>query len=222
VIALRGIVKRFPDPDRPGPVLDGLSLSVEAGEMVAVVGSSGSGKSTLLYLVGGLDGDFEGEATVAGRRLRELGERERAAFRNAEVGFVFQSFNLLPQLSALQNACLPAWFRQGAPLDRAEVERRGRAALDRVGLAELAAHRPGRLSGGQRQRVAIARALFTAPRLLLADEPTGNLDTATGEGIIGLFAELARGGMTVLVVTHEERVSRAAGRVLRLEEGKLR
>jgi putative ABC transport system ATP-binding protein len=222
VISLSGIVKRFPDPDRPAPVLDGLSLSVEAGEMVAVVGPSGSGKSTLLYLVGGLDGDFEGEATVAGRRLRQLSERERASFRNSEVGFVFQSFNLLPQLSALQNACLPAWFRRGPPAGRGEIERRGIEALARVGLADLAGQRPGRLSGGQRQRVAIARALFTAPRLLLADEPTGNLDTATGEGIIALFGELARGGMTVLVVTHEERVSQAAGRVLHLEGGRLR
>jgi putative ABC transport system ATP-binding protein len=221
VIRLRGIAKSFRDGERAVPVLDGLDLDVSPGELLAVVGPSGSGKSTLLYLVGGLDGDFQGEAVVAGRSLAALSDRERAAFRNTEVGFVFQSFNLLPQLTALENACLPAWFAR-APGTRADVERRGREALARVGLGELAQQKPGRLSGGQRQRVAIARALFAGPRLLLADEPTGNLDAGTGEDIIRLFAGLARGGMTVLVVTHEERVSGAAGRVLRLAGGKLR
>jgi len=221
VIALSGIVKRFRDAGREEPVLAGLDLEVADGEMVAVVGQSGSGKSTLLYLVGGLDADFEGRAVVAGKELSALSEPERAAFRNTEVGFVFQSFNLLPHLSALENACLPGWFQRGPARPRSELLRRGREALDRVGLSDRAQDRPGRLSGGQRQRVAIARALFAGPRLLLADEPTGNLDTATGEGIIQLFGELSRGGMTVLVVTHEERVSRAASRVLRLEGGRL-
>ncbi|MBI5067690.1 MAG: ABC transporter ATP-binding protein [Deltaproteobacteria bacterium] len=220
MIELAGIVKRFRDADREVPVLDGLSLSVADGEMVAVVGASGSGKSTLLYLVGGLDADFEGQARVAGRDLGTLSERERATFRGREVGFVFQSFNLLPHLTAMENVCLPAWFAEGPAL-RAEAPRRGAEALRRVGLLELAGQRPARLSGGQRQRVAIARALFAGPRLLLADEPTGNLDTRSGEEIIDLFGELSRGGMTVLVVTHEERVSRAAGRVLRLEAGRL-
>jgi putative ABC transport system ATP-binding protein len=221
VIRLRGIRKSYRDGDRVVPVLEGLDLDVAPGELLAVIGPSGSGKSTLLYLIGGLDGDFEGEAVVAGRTLSAMPEPERAAFRNAEVGFVFQSFNLLPHLTALQNACLPAWFAP-APGARPEVERRGREALARVGLADLADQRPGRLSGGQRQRVAIARALFAGPRLLLADEPTGNLDATTGEEIIQLFSGLSRGGMTVLVVTHEERVSGAAGRVLRLAGGKLR
>jgi putative ABC transport system ATP-binding protein len=221
VIHLRGIRKAFRDGEREVRVLDGLGLDVAPGELLAVVGPSGSGKSTLLYLIGGLDGDFEGEAVVAGRSLRALSERERAGFRNREVGFVFQAFNLLPQLTALENACLPAWF-DPTPPPRGEVERRGLAALERVGLGDLARQRPGRLSGGQRQRVAIARALFAGPRLLLADEPTGNLDARTGEEIIALFSELSRGGITVLVVTHEERVSAAAGRVLRLAEGRLR
>jgi putative ABC transport system ATP-binding protein len=221
VISLAGIVKRFPDPGRKEPVLAGLDLEVADGELVAVVGASGSGKSTLLYLVGGLDADFQGRAVVAGRDLHALSEPERAAFRNREVGFVFQSFNLLPHLSALENTCLPGWFQRGASRPRSELLRLGREALARVGLADRAQDLPGRLSGGQRQRVAIARALFAGPRLLLADEPTGNLDTATGEGIIQLFGELSRGGMTVLVVTHEERVSRAASRVLRLEGGRL-
>ncbi len=220
MISLSGIGKRFRDGEREVPVLDGLSLEVAEGEMVAVVGPSGSGKSTLLYLVGGLDADFEGRALVAGKDLHALSEPDRAAFRNREVGFVFQSFNLLPQLTALENACLPAWFAP-APLSRAEAARRGQAALERVGLGALAGQLPARLSGGQRQRVAIARALFAAPRLLLADEPTGNLDARSGEEVIALFEALRRGGMTVLVVTHEERVSRAAGRVLRLEGGRL-
>ncbi len=222
MIRLRGVVKRFREAGRDRPVLDGLDLEVPPGEMVAVVGPSGSGKSTLLYLVGGLDADFEGEARVAGHDLRALSERERAAFRDREVGFVFQAFNLLPQLTALENACLPGWFEGGGARPRSALLDAGREALARVGLGDRAGDRPGQLSGGQRQRVAIARALFAGPRLLLADEPTGNLDTATGEGIIQLFAELARGGMTVLVVTHEERVSQAAARVLRLEGGRLR
>jgi len=220
VIRLRGIAKAFRDGEADLPVLDGLDLDVADGEMVAVVGASGSGKSTLLHIVGGLDAAFRGEAWVAGRDLTALGEGARAAFRNAEVGFVFQAFNLLPALTALENACLPAWFQRGGP-GRAPAARRGREALERVGLADKVHQRPGQLSGGQRQRVAIARALFAGPRLLLADEPTGNLDAATGEEIIRLFSDLSRGGMTVLVVTHEDRVSRAAARVLRLERGRL-
>jgi putative ABC transport system ATP-binding protein len=223
VISLRGIRKRFGDGEQ-GPVLDGIDLDVAAGELVAVVGPSGAGKSTLLYVAGGLDADFEGEAVVAGRALRGLSDRERAAFRNRTVGFVFQSFNLLPGLPALENVLLPGLFRS-APDDAAGLSAlRARAleALGRVGLEAKASKRPAQLSGGERQRIAIARALFAQPRVLLADEPTGNLDATTGAGIIALFREMAAGGMTVLVVTHEERVSQAAGRVLRLEEGKLR
>jgi len=222
VISLSGIRKSFRDGDVEHVILDGLDLEVKTGEMVAVVGPSGSGKSTLLYIAGGLDGAFDGEALVAGRSLRSLSEAERAAFRNEEVGFVFQSFNLLPALSALDNVCLPAYFRRsGRAAGGSELHRLGLAALERVGLGGLAHKRPALLSGGERQRVAIARALFARPRVLLADEPTGNLDAATGAGIIDLFGDLSRAGMTVLVVTHEERVSRAAARTLRLGEGRL-
>jgi putative ABC transport system ATP-binding protein len=191
---------------------------------VAVVGASGSGKSTLLYIVGGLDADFEGEAVVAGRSLAALGPRERATFRNAEVGFVFQSFNLLPALTALENAMLPGLFARGAGArpTLGALRADARSALERVGLSGKEQRLPARLSGGERQRVAIARALLSRPKVLLADEPTGNLDTASGAGVIALFVEMARSGMTVLVVTHEERVSTVANRVLHLDGGRLR
>jgi putative ABC transport system ATP-binding protein len=222
MIALHGIRKRFLGADRDLTVLDGLDLEVHPGEVVAVVGPSGSGKSTLLYIAGGLDGDFEGEAVVAGRALGRLGAGERAAFRNQSVGFVFQSFNLLPALPALENVMLPGLFARGesAPPLRA-LRERAAAALERVGLGGKAGTLPARLSGGERQRVAIARAILARPQVLLADEPTGNLDAATGASVIALFQELARGGMTVLVVTHEERVSAVADRVLHLEAGRL-
>ena len=220
MIALRGVSKVFRDGGSTQQVLDAVDLDVAPGELVAVVGPSGSGKSTLLYIAGGLDADFTGQASVAGRSWRELPETERARTRGALVGFVFQSFNLLPALSALDNVCLPAHFRD-APGSRAEVAQRGMVALGRVGLADKAHKSPAQLSGGERQRVAIARALFAEPRILLADEPTGNLDERTGAAVIATFAELARAGLAVLVVTHEERVSRVATRVLRLEHGRL-
>ncbi len=222
MIALHGIRKRFRGEDRDLVVLDGLDLEVRPGEMVAVVGPSGSGKSTLLYIAGGLDGDFEGEAVVADRPLGRLGAAERAVFRNQAVGFVFQSFNLLPALPAVENVMLPGLFaRGGAPQPLRALRGQALAALERVGLGDKAGKLPARLSGGERQRVAIARAILARPRVLLADEPTGNLDAATGASIIALFQELARGGMTVLVVTHEERVSAVADRVLHLEGGRL-
>ena len=223
MIALRGIRKRFRDAGEELVVLDGVDLEARPGELVAVVGASGSGKSTLLYVAGGLDADFEGEAVVAGRSLAALGPRERAAFRNSAVGFVFQSFNLLPSLSALDNVMLPGLFARGSPREGLPgLRARALAALERVDLGGQADRLPARLSGGERQRVAIARALLARPAVLLADEPTGNLDAVSGAGVVGLFQEMARGGMTVLVVTHEERVSSVASRVLHLENGRLR
>jgi putative ABC transport system ATP-binding protein len=222
MIRLRGVRKSFRDGGREVPVLRGVDLDVAAGELVAIVGASGSGKSTLLYLAGALDRDFEGDATVADVPLAGLSDEERAALRNRAVGFVFQSFNLLQGLSAVENVMLPGLLRRGANEPAAAIRERAERALAEVGLADRAGQPPSRLSGGERQRVAIARALFAAPRVLLADEPTGNLDAVTGEGIIRQFAELARSGLTVLVVTHEERVSQAASRVLHLEDGRLR
>ena len=220
MISLRAITKSFRDGPQEVQVLRGVDLEAAPGELVAIVGQSGSGKSTLLYVAGALDGDFGGEAIVAGESLRALGEGARAELRNRRIGFVFQSFNLLPGLTALENVMLPGVLRRrGEPFDALRAHARG--ALERVGIADKAGARPARLSGGERQRVAIARALSAGPALLLADEPTGNLDAVTGEGIIRLFSDLAAGGLTVLVVTHEERVSRAASRVLHLREGLL-
>jgi putative ABC transport system ATP-binding protein len=221
VIRLHGVTKSFRDAGVEVPVLRGVDLEVAAGEMVAIVGPSGSGKSTLLYVAGALDRDFSGEAVVAGVALAGLSAEARADLRNRAVGFVFQSFNLLPGLSALENVMLPGMLRRGAREAAAAIRARATAALDEVGLLDKAAQPPARLSGGERQRVAIARALFARPKVLLADEPTGHLDAVTGEGIIRLFADLAAAGLTVLVVTHEERVSRAASRVLHLSGGRL-
>jgi putative ABC transport system ATP-binding protein len=219
-IELRALRKRYPPRDGAGAPQElwrGLDLEVHAGEFLAVEGQSGSGKSTLLHILGGLDRAYEGEVRVLGEDLRGMSDARLAALRHARIGFIFQSFNLLAELTALQNVLLPDFFGDGVP----DAERRAREALDRVGLADKARARPTALSGGERQRVAIARALLARPPLLLADEPTGNLDAHTGHGIIELFRELHRDGMTLLVVTHETRVSRAASRVLVLRDGVL-
>ena len=219
-IELRGIAKRYP-PREPGlppqELLRGVDLTVARGEFVAIEGQSGSGKSTLLHVVGGLDRGFEGEARVLGCDLRKVSDAELSALRHTQIGFVFQSFNLLPSLSAVENVLLPDFFGEGVP----DAERRARESLDRVGLAGKERARPATLSGGERQRVAIARALLARPPLLLADEPTGNLDARTGEEVIDLFRQLHREGMTLLIVTHEARVSHAADRVLVLRDGVL-
>jgi len=201
-------------------VLNGLDLDVRAGEFVAVVGPSGSGKSTLLHVLGGLDASYAGEVEVAGVRLNELNDVALARFRNRQVGFVFQSFHLIASLSALDNVLLPAFF----DVEAVAGPRRKRAedVLARVGLIEKKNRVPSQLSGGERQRTAIARALFAEPKLLLCDEPTGNLDETTGGEVIELFRELHRDGLTILVVTHEDRMSTAAQRVLRLTGGVLR
>ena len=221
MIRLSAITRSFVEDGRELEVLRGVDLSVSPGEVVAVMGASGSGKSTLLAIAGALDAGFGGEAVVAGQPLRGLSQQALASLRNRSIGFVFQSFNLVPAFPALENVMLPGLLRQGGGEPRDALRVRALAALDRVGLAAKAHARPARLSGGERQRVAIARALLTRPALLLADEPTGNLDAVTGEAVIQLFGDLAREGTAVLVVTHEERVSRAAARILTLSEGRL-
>jgi putative ABC transport system ATP-binding protein len=220
VIHARQLRKAYRNGANELRVLNGLDLDVRAGEFVAVVGPSGSGKSTLLHVLGGLDASYEGEVEVAGVRLNELSDVALARFRNRQVGFVFQSFHLIASLSALDNVLLPAFF----DVEAVAGPRRKRAedVLARVGLTEKKGRVPSQLSGGERQRTAIARALFAEPKLLLCDEPTGNLDETTGGEVIELFRELHRDGLTILVVTHEDRMSTAAQRVLQLTGGVLR
>jgi len=196
-----------------------VSLEVQAASFVTVVGTSGSGKTTLLNIIGGLDTDYTGKVEVASKTLKEMSDKELSQFRNKTVGFVFQHFNLLEHLNALQNVSLPAFF--SGEDDKTAIER-AEQVLVRVGLKDKLQSRPGQLSGGQKQRVAIARALFSRPRLILADEPTGNLDTRTGEQTIALFESLnSDDGLTVIAVTHEEFLFKNATRTIHMEDGRL-
>ena len=198
--------------------LDGVSLSIERGEFVAVVGSSGSGKSTLMNIIGCLDVPTAGTYKLRGTDVRDLTDDALSTLRNREIGFIFQNFQLLPRMSALKNVELPLVYRDVPVRERREL---ARAALERVGLGRRTAHRPGELSGGQRQRVSIARALVASPSLLLADEPTGNLDTATGKEIMQLFYELHAVGNTILPVTHEPTIAAQCPRAVRLSDGRV-
>jgi len=198
--------------------LDGVSLRVEAGEYIAVMGPSGSGKSTLMNVIGCLDTPSAGSYRLKGKEIAELDDDELARIRNAEIGFVFQTFNLLPRADARGNVELPLVY---SGISRADRRERAREALEAVGLTDRAHHRPNELSGGQRQRVAIARALVNRPSILLADEPTGNLDSRTGAEILEVFDELHRRGNTIVLVTHEEELARRAVRVVRLLDGKI-
>lgn len=216
MIRTQSLSKAYGESSAQTHVLKDVSLSFEAGEFVAIVGTSGSGKTTFLNIVGGLDRDFTGKVEVVGRDFQALSERELAALRNRHFGFVFQQFNLLEHLSALENVAMPAFFADEAIAD---PEKRAMELLERVGLKDKAGARPGELSGGQKQRVAIARALFRDPRVLLCDEPTGSLDKATGLQILDLFTELNQDGITVLMVTHEEHIARLARRMVRFEDG---
>jgi len=205
-------------------VLQDLDLDVGEGELVAVVGRSGAGKTTLLNVIGGLDTGYQGSVEVSGKRLAELGDRQLSAFRNRSVGFVFQAYNLLEHLTVAENVTLPQVFASArdAVETGADVRRRAVEALDRVGLADRADDRPAVLSGGERQRVAIARALLQRAPLLLCDEPTGNLDEATGADAAELLRELHRAvGVTMVVATHDRAIWRLADRVLELRDGSL-
>ncbi len=196
--------------------LRGVDLTIERGEYVAIMGPSGSGKSTLMNMIGCLDTPDDGEYWLNGQLVSEMSDRELAKVRNKEVGFVFQTFNLLPRANALHNVELPLIY---AGLKRKERLERARHALERVGLGERMNHRPSEMSGGQRQRVAVARALVTEPSILLADEPTGNLDSTTSRDIMGLFRELHSAGHTILLVTHEADVANYARRVIHFRDG---
>jgi putative ABC transport system ATP-binding protein len=218
VVVCTGVTKTY-EGGRSVEALSDVSLSLSAGSYTAVMGPSGSGKSTLLNLVGGLDTPTAGTVELAGRDLAALSEPERARVRGRTVGFVFQTFNLMGRLTAVENVALPLVF-QG--WDRADRRERARALLADVGLDDRTDHRPSELSGGQRQRVAIARALAADPALLLADEPTGNVDTETGEQIMSVFADLHDRGNTVLLVTHERRIAEHAERIVNVRDGVVR
>ena len=198
--------------------LRGTSLEIRKGEYSAIMGPSGSGKSTLMNLIGCLDSPTKGSYWLAGRLVSDLDDDELAYIRNKEIGFVFQTFNLLPRATALHNVELPMIYN-GTPAE--ERQERARKALQQVELGERMLHRPNELSGGQRQRVAIARALVNNPSILLADEPTGNLDSQTGEEIMALFARLHQQGNTIILVTHEPDVAQRAHRIIRLRDGKI-
>jgi putative ABC transport system ATP-binding protein len=201
--------------------LDGVDLKIAEGEFVAVMGPSGSGKSTLMNILGCLDRPSKGSYMLAGERVSDLDKVRLAAIRNRRIGFIFQSFNLLSRTSALRNVMLPLVYRRNGKLTPAEREEKAMAALEMVGLADRAHHEPTELSGGQRQRVAIARALVNDPVLIMADEPTGNLDTKTGDEIMAVLLDLHSRGRTIVMVTHEQYIAEQTERTITLVDGKI-
>ena len=218
LIELHDIRKTYSLGEIDVPVLKGITLSIEKGEYVALMGASGSGKSTLMNILGCLDRPTSGDYLFDGREVGRLSGDERAKLRNKHIGFVFQSFNLLPRTSALENVCMPLYYTAGE-LSSREVTKRGRAMLERVGLAERMNHEPSQLSGGQQQRVAIARALINHPPVLFADEPTGNLDSKTSVEVMNLFETLNQEGITIILVTHATEVADCAKRTIHIQDG---
>jgi putative ABC transport system ATP-binding protein len=216
LIRLQKISRRYQMGAETIHALREVSLEIQRGEYVAIMGPSGSGKSTLMNLIGCLDTPTGGEYELNGVQVSQMDDNQLAEIRNKEIGFIFQTFNLLPRSDALRNVELPLIYSGMPAEERRQV---ALSALSNVGLADRIHHRPNELSGGQRQRVAVARALVNRPSILLADEPTGNLDTATGAEIMALFGELSKQGHTIIVVTHEEDVAKHARRILRIRDG---
>jgi putative ABC transport system ATP-binding protein len=219
VIALQAVAKIYGSGDTTVRAVDGVDLVVERGDYVAIMGASGSGKSTLMNIIGCLDVPTRGRYLIDGVDVRRLDEKRQAIVRNRKIGFVFQSFNLIPRTSALANVELPLAYAGVRPAER---RRRAQSALELVGLGARAGHHPAQLSGGQQQRVAIARAIVTNPVLLLADEPTGALDSTSTADVLDLFDDLNSAGRTVVVITHEEEVAEHAKRVVRMRDGRVR
>lgn len=218
LIELRDVRKTYFLGEIDVPVLKGISLKIGAGEYVALMGASGSGKSTLMNILGCLDRPTSGDYLFEGREVGRLSGDERAKLRNRNIGFVFQSFNLLPRTTALENVCMPLYYTAGN-LSGKEVLARGCEMLEHVGLADRMGHEPSQLSGGQQQRVAIARALVNRPPVLFADEPTGNLDSKTSVEVMKLFERLNREGITIILVTHATEVSSCAKRTIHIQDG---
>lgn len=218
VFEFRNVSKSYKMGDATVYALDGVDVRVETGEFLAILGPSGSGKSTLMHIMGCMDQPSEGEVVLDGTVVSTIPKGKLAKIRRAKIGFVFQSFNLLPKLSVLENVMLPLIYSYAS---RGEARRRSAEVLDTVGLADRMSHMPSQLSGGQRQRVAIARALVNDPRVILADEPTGNLDTESARRVLQLFEDLYQRGRTIVLVTHDPRVADVAKRTIVVEDGKV-
>lgn len=214
-VELRNVVKKYTLGETEVKALDDVSLSINEGEFVSIMGSSGSGKSTLLHIVGALDRPTSGSVRILGRDVHNMNDNELAALRGDTIGFVFQTFNLIPRLSVMENVVIPSYFVGAERNDQAKH------LVKSVGLGERIDHMPSQLSGGERQRVAIARALINDPKIIVADEPTGNLDSVNGKKIMDIFKSLNKQGKTVIIVTHDMHIAKFADRIIRIKDGKI-